>query len=313
VSEIFENTIPCAYEVAGRRLAFSVYSITEDGSNRLTPRKRVYRSGSLQNSTGAEADAWTLEIRFYNGQREPGVPTNPYPQDVGKLRTLCKIQETGTLHLPTRGPVRVRPAHWRRTETAERRDYASVEVTFDEDSEEPFDEAALTVPNARSAAKTIAKQTTEALMAEGIYSDDVASLEQLAGELEALALAPSDFVDDLEQKSQELVDTVARIEAAFATPLIPFGAPGPRALLRAPSAAHVGLLLRALVEMAAAAASAVPGRRAPVPRYYKVDVSIADVAVDLDQDMNDLMGLNSSLPNLLRIVAGTPILVRPSS
>jgi prophage DNA circulation protein len=313
--DLFEQTVPCSFRVDAEEVRFAILQINESGANRISPRKRVFRAGARLDGTGTDPDSWVLQCVFYNGMRETGVPRDPYPTEANRLIALLKKsgEKTGTLTLPTRGPKRVRATNWGRSETFEKRDYCVLEVTFLEDNEETQTESTFSPPNARSAAVSTASYVVESCVVAGIWSSDIAQLEQLASELEALALAPTDYVNDLEEKARAVMDVVHRIEAAFlptqtqiqAGPVNP-GATA-QSLLADPSALTAQASLRTMAELAAQAVANVPGRTRPRIISYETSVSIFDVSVEQSVELETLVELNTSIPDLRIIPARTSI------
>ena len=82
-------------------------------------------------------------------------------------------------------------------------------------------------------------------------------------------------------------------------------------LLLGPLAAPALAGVRALSELASKSRSqAAAGVGQPVPKRYPRPVSLAFVARDQGQSLDDLVALNASMPDQRIIPAGTPILVR---
>ena len=296
----------------GREIFFPVQNVKENGGNRLAARERLYRPGAKQDSTGEQADSWIVVIHPFNGLNEPGLDPNQYPDLANDLIKACKSQECGDLTLPTRGTVRARAHTWTRDEDANRRDSAVLQITWVADNED--DQTALTFspPNARSAARAQAFVLVEELQKNGAWNDVIADLMQLAGELEAAAMAPGDFKEALLEKAEAMQHACASISASFGAVERLFDNPTAGVLLE-PDAYLASIGLFELAEMAANARRDVEPAQ-PVSITYARTVSILDVAADTGQDLDDLTGLNPNLGgDLLAIPAGTPILIRPQA
>lgn len=308
---IFESSPTLCWQPdGGSRIFFAGKSIAESGGNRLVPRERLYRPGALQDSTGAMADSWTTVSHFFNGTLEPDVPRNPYPGVLNQL--LAALKDTrGTLTLLTRGPVRARAHTWQRTESDERIDFATLTIQWVADNEDAQTAASFTIPTARSAAVPLALKVQGQLAAVGAWSDDIAALAALAALLERALLAGSSFADDAEQAAIALQEATVRTELLFANQVQAAGGNVAAALLLGPLAAPALAGVRALSELASKSrAHAAPGVGQPVPKRYQRPVSLAFVARDQGQDLEDIVALNAALPDQRVIAAGTPILIR---
>ncbi len=311
------KTVPCSFELDGAsdRVSFAVLAIGETGSNRLPERMRVYRPGSRVDGTGNNSDRWTTTAVFFNGMREPGVPADPYPTELNKLKALLKrsAKKTGTLTLSTVGPKRCKAAEWHEDRTFERRDYCALQITWLEDNEETQLESTFTAPNARSAAEALATEIVEGCAYLGVWSPDIAELESIAARLEQLAVKASEYSNDLEQAARDVTASVGRIEEGFlpSSTLLQAGdvmvGETPQTLLSDPAAYQTLVALRKLAEMASQAMALVPGRSRPRFITYGYTVSIMDVATEHGVPIDKLVELNTSIAEPLMILANIPI------
>lgn len=308
--EFAKSPIASFHPDAGTIVTFPIKSVQENGGLRLTPRERLFRPGAKQDSTGVSPKGWTTMSHFFNQMSDPSVRANnaPYPQTLNDLLAAGALG-VGTLVLPTTGPVRAKLHTYTRVEGDERTDFATLTVVWAEDNEDGQTLTSFLQPVARSAAVPLAVQVQAQLAAEGIWSADVSLLGELAAALQAALLQPSAYADDAEQAASALSEAISRIQTTFGSAT--FGSPA-SGLLLAPASFGAGLGLTALAEMAARSRASAAGTTGPVPVRYKQAVSLAFVAADKGQALDDLANLNASLPDLRRIPAGTPILVRRS-
>lgn len=293
----------------GALIFFAGKSVAESGGNRLAPRERLYRPGAKQDSTGPQADAFTTLSHFYNGTLEAGVPVNPYPGVLNQLVAALK-DKSGTLTLPTRGPIRAKAHTWQRRESDERIDFATLQIDWVADNEDGQLAASFTAPTARSGAVPLAAVVQGRLSRAGAWSDDIAALVALARALERALLLPSTYEDDAEEAAIALQEAAVRIELQFANPRAARLSPAAGLLLD--PLGYVALQgIRSLSEMAAKSKAARPGAATPIPKRYPHVVSLAFVARDVPgQSLDDLLSLNASMPDTRAIPPGTPILVR---
>lgn len=306
---INEQYPPAKWEVGGKTITFPVISIDELHDNRLVPHERMYRSGARHDDTGGKAKGWQITSEFYNGCEEPGVPENLYPDTVNDLCDSFDVHETGTLTVPTRGPRRCRAASYRRSESSEERDHARVTFIWAEDNE---DDEAVTdwhAPKAASAARAEAVQAADAAAEQGCWDDDLDSLAGLADALESYAYAPINYLGDLESQANKMRSAVKRVNDAF-TNASREAQDEVRALMTDPESSRVLRHMQALQDMAAKAPiDKGTTVKQTTPRTYPRQMSIFEIATDVDQDAAELMFLNAAIGDLLNIPPGTVVLV----
>jgi DNA circularisation protein N-terminus len=303
---------PAKWEVPGASaITFPVMSLRESGGNRLVGHKRIYRDGERLDDTGNAATTYAFEVPFLNSpNHEEGVDgLNQYPDNVNALIAACKIHETGTLTVPTIGPRRCRAETWERVEQYDKVDMAMVRVTFREDSEDNASSAAAVSPSAQSVAAKYAKDAVDGLEELGATSLDMSELQAFASDLQSLATAPAELVGDIEAKVGNAVAAAENVAETFSSQAQ--AANDELATLATDPAASKPLL--ALAKLKDVVHGAIPAKHGQgkviVTRTYDVELSIFAIATDLEQDPVKLMALNSHLPDLLAVEAGTPVKV----
>lgn len=305
---IFPQYPPGSWQVPGRRaIAFLIEDIQESGGNRLVPHERPYRDGAKHDDTGSRAKRWTVSSPFFNDHDEEGVETALYPDVLNELIASFDVHETGTLVLPTRGAVRCRAESYDRDETFAERDSASVRFVWVQDNEDDVTAASFTAPSARSIAVSRADETVFSLQSGGVYDDNVASLQEFAAGLEALAAAPGQFIDDIEGQGRRLQLAADRIEVAFSN-AEDRAISEQQSLMLDPANSLAGRQLRGMRDIAA---RAVADRLSALPRIvtrtFPRVISLIAIAPQFKQDLDTLLDLNRRYQNPLAIPAGKPV------
>jgi len=311
--QIVDRFPPAKWEVEGADpIVFPVVSVQESYRNRIVKHNRLHRDGARLDDTGADSTVWTLTTHWFNFNDEPGI-TNPetqYPDEVNALTKACKIHETGTLTLPTQGKRRCRAESYDRQDTSTERDQAVVTFIFVEDNEDDATQQEFSGPSASSIIRTVTAEGVESAESLGAGSFDMSTLNEFAGELEALANAPGDFVGDLDAKASAIINKVQAVEAAFTraengiieeTTL----------LMTSPDSSLAGRRLRQAADVVAGAvaAKAAPGIVATTTILFARTVSIFDVAGIVGQAAANLINLNTRVADLMEIPRQTPITV----
>lgn len=306
MADVFESLPAASWQADGKDpIAFPVLTVRERMTRRVTPRRRAYKTGAKLDGTGRDHLVWELESLFHNGNDEVDTPTDLYPDHLEKLLTSLEADETGTLTLPTRGPVRAKLKEWARTDAAEPRDAAKVDFTFWEDNEDTQVQTGFNKPSAKSSSQPTSQEATEALESAGAYSEDVGSLEELASGLESLANAPDEYLSQLEQQANQVIAAGDRIVRAFSN-AASSAANEVTKLITDPENSRAGAVVKKLMDLAGSARVRV-GARVVVSKTYPRDLSVFDVSVDAGQSSDDLIALNPQLPDLYFIKAGTPV------
>ncbi len=305
------------YEVAswdvdggGGRVNFPIETLEERYSNRLKPHRRVDQDGARLEDTGGDYTVWTITTSWYNSDlHEDGVDgLAQYPDGVNEMAEACKVHATGTLVLPTVGQRRCRLASYRRVETRQQGvDLAAVVYTFHEDNEDDQKQAFAALPSAASVAQRVVIDAVIITEQNGTNLPDLADINEFAAQLEDLANGPSQFIADVEAKANAIANKIDAVTAAFEDAARE-GIEESAALLTDPSSSTPGRLLRIASDVARRSPVAKAATRI-VTRTFTGTVSLFDVAADLDQDVDKLMEINSSLPDYLEILPGTPVRV----
>lgn len=308
--DLFEGLPLCVWRVRGKPdIPLSVQRIVEDFEGGVVERNRPFRKGAKLDNLSRRKFIWTLEILFVNNSEEPGISqTDNYPNTCNDFCASAEIEETGTLVLGTRGPVRCQIKTYRRTEDAELRDAALVTATFWEDNEDQTSTTSFTLPLARSSSVSLAGSCVDACLEAGVYSDDVAALNTLAAGLEQLANAPFEFSDDMQAQAQAVISTANRVIDTFAD-RTQQAVEETAGILLHPENCRAVYLLRSLIDTAARSVPAVPaGERTPKPVVTTRPATVFQLAKQHGQTIPDLLRLNKKLAaNPYRVPAGTTV------
>lgn len=292
-------------------IAFPVISIEEDGGNRLIKRERAYRNGVKIDDTGAREIVWNLDVDFSNSIEEDGLEAVNgagvaiYPDVLNNLLdSFARYHELpGDLYIPTRGWVRARLDTYRRRETPDKLDCASVTFSFVEDNEDRVDARAFQLPSVQASAERLAQTTEFDQQSDGIWNDDSQSLGEFTTNLESWANAPDDSAQEVDRVSSQTVGSVNRVFKAFSKP----GVSG-RDTLRDPESSQTARKLHATKAIASrAAADSRRGRPAIESVVFERVQSLVSVAVLVGQSFEDLLALNPQIDDPLRIPPKTPV------
>lgn len=214
---IFPQYEIASWTVGGRRLAFPVQTIDETGGNRIIRRTRPYRRGAKLDSTGGVERVWDLSIFFEPSINEPGLEANGiplYPDLINALIESFDVQETGSLVVPTIGRTRAKAESYRRGETFEDRDSATLTLVFVEDNEDSVNFRTIQAPSAAANSRDLGEQTTFDTQSVDSWAQSMADLERTSAELEDLINTPSSTASEIERRSdrmRDLADNATRI------------------------------------------------------------------------------------------------------
>jgi prophage DNA circulation protein len=311
---IFEQYESASWTVQGRKIVFPVQEITDNYSNRIIKRKRPYRQGAKIDDTGGDPTEWTFRSIFHNslsgdGQlpgAEPGLAENSkplYPDVLNEMVELFKIHETGDLTVPTIGTVRARAVSYSRSETSSRRDCAEVTFVFCEDNEDNVDAAAFQVPSVSANAESIAEAAEFDEQSEDMWDGSLQDLNELAAQLEGIANAPGDFMQDIESQANIVKGAADKVISAWSKPNI-LG----RDVLLDAEGNKAERKIQAQKELAGQAQQAAyRGRPKTITKKYTTQVSIFDVASLENQEASILLTINPQLEDPWEIPAGTGV------
>lgn len=315
----WEDGPRASFEIDGEsdRVTFVLSAIAENGGNRIAKRERVYRDGERLDGMGTKGDVFGTRSTFFNGIDEKGVTSNQYDDVLTPLVDLLKrsATTTGTLRLPTKKPQRVKAETWSINEEAGRKDYAHIDITWATDTEEVELESTFGQPNARVGAIAIADDIAAQIEFMGVTSEDIAELKSIAAKLEELAQRSNERGDDLLQAAADAQECVDNIESDFLPSSNELNddefVVGETAdsLFGLPIAHSTLVSLQQFREMAASAAANVPGRNVPQPKLYNRALSLFDIALENDVDIETLVDLNPSLLDPGFIPPNTPIML----
>jgi len=296
-------------------IPIAVVSVTKEIENGLVKQRRPYRKGAKLDNMSRETIVWTIEAWFFNGCEEEGIPyTGYYPAYLNALEASIEVEQTGTLTIGRDGPKRGQLKHLRTAETADQRDCAVVQITFWEDTEDTTTSATF-APTATSEVPVLADVVGELSLDTGVWSDDVIAFGEAMGSLATVISTPDDLLADALATAGRVIQLAQLIEDEFSIfydQSVPDGA----RLALDPDAAPLVMALRRSQDRAARARATLLERvptRAPVT--FGTVVSIFQVAAQYNQDIEDLISMNTG--NLdpgtfYAIPIGHPVTIDPS-
>lgn len=313
VVEIFEQYPVASWRVSGEQaIQFPAQDVQETGGNRIVRHPIPHRAGAKLESTGEKERSWTVTSIFNNSLEEgvrDGVPI--YPQVLRQLLRSFRTQETGELVLPTVGTVRARLEDYDRKESSEARDTAMLVLKFVEDNEESLDRAALNPPSVVATLVKLAEQTVFSAQRQGLWNDDIRTLNDFAAEVEGLLLAPGRAVADLNAVVRAHRRAIQRMTDAATQASADAGG-----LFGEPRGSETQRQLRTISDREAAAEDERTASR-PRTKAFIIDVeetSLFEVAARLDQDAEELMDLNAArVPDPFILTRGEVIRVFESA
>jgi prophage DNA circulation protein len=306
-TEIFEQLPMCVWEVTGYRIPIPVKKVSARLGNRIVQRARQNRDGAKLDDTGMLPTTYALEVDFYNGCSEEGMPSDDmYPGLPNYLEKSLKVHETGNLWLPRHGKRRCRLETIESVETFDERDMAAMVLNFTEDNEDAVNSNLFAAPSARSVARRLAELTTFSAEQNGVsLSDSGAGIAELANEVETLINSPFEYLGDLQAQAERVKSSAARALDVYTDRTTQLGE-----LLSAPPGARA---VRGLVELRDKAARVVEEKQSAMPRLVPYVVpsqrSIFDIAVQFEQDPVALLGANPQLGDPLAIPERTVVKV----
>ena len=314
---IFSQYPIASWTVGGKTLTFDAQKWEESGGNRIVGHKRVFRDGERQDDTGSEAKKWTATVLFSNQVelQNGGLDAAQYPDNCNAMIASFDVHETGDLVVPTRGLVRCRAQTYQRVESRDSGlDAAACVFVWVQDNEDDSSQAAFTAPSAASVLSGMGSDVMASAEAAGALSDDLSSIGEMASQLESLANAPGEYMSDVEAQAAALQGAVQGVEESFCKTAAS-GAAEVYTLLTDPGASRAGKLLRSASDTAAKMTIEKAGVSVArvVTKTWSRTMSIFDVSADTGQDIESLMQLNVSLPDLLAIPAGTGVRVYAST
>ena len=295
--ELFEAYPLNTWNVTGKPpIPLPVVRIEESVETGLTARRRPYRKGAKIDNLARSYRVWKMDLLFINESEEPGVPAiGNYPAVANDFCDTVDVEETGTLVLATRGPVRAQLKSYTRVETEENRDSCAITVTFWEDNEDSTTAQAFNNPQARSVAHSLGLDCQADLFEAGAFSDDTMTINEMAAALEGLAQAPFDYADDLDAQANAILHAGGRVIGAFSSG-VETATSDTSSILRDPENWRGRALLRTLMDTAARAAPSVPAGEQSVKTVpVTTTCSIFDLAAKHGQTLGQLQKLNPSI------------------
>lgn len=310
----FSKWPPITWTVGGKTHLIPQITFKSTFGNRLAAHKRPYRKGARHDNTGAEPVSWEITLAAGRTVHEfdPRVPSDYYPTGYTALIDSFGIEETGTLITPF-GEKRCKAANgmasWGRADQGV--DAVGITLTFIEDNEDDTDLGSFSLATARTAGPGQVDTFLGFAAQSGAGAGDFfESLTAAARDLQALANYPGEAIGEMVTRIEIITTSVADVIDAFAS--APEGAVEEMgALLQDPLAGPALRKLEELLDTACRAAEDEARRRgkARTVRTYDRDVSIYDVAAELEQDCVDLMAINTAIPDFFLIPRATPIQV----
>ncbi len=222
-----------------------------------------------------------------------------YPNRLHSMLETVGLDQTGTLVLPTRGPIRCRLVSYSRVESKDVRDCALVTFMFEEDNEDKVDANSFQTPSVRATVRRATDETVFSMNQQGV----LAQFEDLATSLEEAIAAPGELVQDVDQKAARFVRAIDGVVRQF-TITGEFG----RDRLTDPES-HAAVRQAAILTDRIYAAFHEKNAALPAIITIAKDrvVSLFDVATELAQDPSALLNINNRLEDALWIEPGTLI------
>lgn len=292
--DTFELFGPARYTPAGGRTFHLRAAMASDVfERRILPRPRPYVDGAPLDDTGALPDAFDLTFLFAERDTIPNVSERIYPDYHAAFLREARVEGTGTLYFPGRGEKRVRLKRMASSQVPNERNCEAVMCSFLEDKEDERATAgSFTAPSSKLAVPVSARQFVDTANSLGMGGDLIDSISALASSLEAAVNSPFDAAAQIEQRAQQLVGAVKKIEktlkkataAAAYAPLLPAEA----------FAAATGL--KVLEDAAAAQRAAIFGEGSQRPRVFDRTLSIFEVARLTGKSADTLIRSNPRLP-----------------
>jgi hypothetical protein len=309
IQPVFEQYPAAEWKVGNFRIRFPVCSIQETGGNRIVERERPYRDGAKLDDTGSKAKRWQIDTLFENSINEPdltsGTSIGPlYPDRLNDLLTTFDIHETGDLTIPTRGKVRARAESYTRNERESDRDDATLQLTFVEDNEDNVGAAQFELPTVEASARRIAEVCNFSAQSEGMWDGSLADLREFGSELEGLATAPGEVVNDIDTQASIVINTSNQVERTFTRE-----DQENRDLLADPELSRTQRSLEESKDMAGRSrAEGRDGRSRLKPYLVPMPSDLFAVAASLGQPVGDLVAINRDVDPLF-LPANTIIMV----
>lgn len=285
---------------------FAARSLGEKGGLRVVPRVRPWQRAAKLDETGAEPDEFTLELIFHNDVTEESwsaLQLQNWPKAIEELIKQFKSGKTGTLHLPWKRNLRVKPVTWdRRASADEHRGGEILTVTFKEDNEDDLDREAFEVVSVKAAVGPAVQEAIFDAESIGAWGDPLADIQELASAVEGYLNAPGEYAQAVLTAAKRLRRAARTVMDALST-----NAPGRNQLLD-PTGASLRLKLLDILELSSRAEGEA---RSILPRTRTVTFprvrDIWTIATELRQSARDLMGINGHIEDFAVIPAGTPV------
>jgi hypothetical protein len=314
--DYFKEYGPATWTVGGNKVGFPVLKISQSGGNRIIRHERPRRNGAKCDDMGSKPNVFTIEAMFDNGLlvlpdaelvlKDINGGIDLYPDVLNLLLLSFDTHETGDLYVPTVGKVRARAEDYNRNEVATVRNNGTLSLTFVVDNEDSLDATAFQPPSVSASAIKVAEAAELEAEKTGAWDGSIADLTEVANNIEGLANAPGDFLNDVEAQSAAMKSAHDKVVKAH-TDVYHEG----RDLLLDPESTTLWKHLQALKEMAGQSTErSRRGKPGYVTRTYTTRMSIFDVAALERQDASILVQINPQLDDPLDIPIGTGVRIQ---
>lgn len=300
---VFNTFAQSTFEVDGTKVDLTETKIVESRANKLARHHRMHMVGQRLDRLGSEARTWTLSLEWYNNEEG----TNDYPTQLLKLLRLFTKQQVGELYTPTSGYAKVGALSYSRTESTGKKDYASMEIVFVEDT---TDDAAKQwkEPSARAVLVNEGTAVAEDSDEIGTDVDPQNEFDQACREAENAARKPTDYYDHAANRMDRVVRRIEGIERAYTETGSRFQSEV-NTMASDPNASRVGVALQRIGNVCLRTSAKSGGGRTRYVRFANATTILA-VARAVNQDAKKLAALNrSKIPDLMHIPAQTPVKV----
>jgi len=199
----------CSWEPdGGLRVVLAILSppgVEESFQQRNTQNKRPYRDGAQLQNTGADPIAWSFVVVVNSTVSEPGLGHEyVYPDYADRITKQFWNGATGTLTLPTRGPVRAKLDNYRRVDNPiDGVDTAVINAAFTRDNEEKIDAAAIQKNPVKGSHASLATQTKDSADREGA-NPQLVDVREWLSDVAGLINAPGDAIEDIDVRRKSI-------------------------------------------------------------------------------------------------------------
>jgi hypothetical protein len=253
-----------------------------------------------------------LEVPINNTIEEEGLEINGgeplYPNILlWLLWSFEDGEKTGTLEIPTYGPMRMKAESWSTTEVPEDRgdgtSALSLSLSFVQDNEDSIVAATLASPSISATATRMANETEAIAEQSSIWNGSISEMKASMLQLEALMNSPREMAGELDAQFAAIEGSSMSLAQAFSRNL-----GGPRDNMRSTGGSRLERMLIKIEDRIVKAKSDTKrDKRKTIAVVFDQDQSLVSISVMLNLDYSELLDLNPQLSDPTNIQAGTPV------